>query len=416
MNERSVAAQAHAGQPNLVYIIGTYPSLTTTFIDREVTGLRKLGVTLQIVSVRRPRGPLSPDQQDLQGDVIYLLPASVPSVLWAHVHFALRRPRAYFDTLRYLVTRRHRDLRSRLKTLAHFAAGVFAAHQLRRYPCDHVHAHFVDRAATLALVVSRLRNVPYSVTAHANDIYVNPVLLPEKLSGARFVATCTRYNHAHLSRLDGETLARKVDCIYHGIDLDAYRPPRDGRSGRPILLAVGQLKEKKGLAHLVHACGVLRDRGYDFACEIVGEGPLRGELTDLIRQFALEDTVQLSGALPHQEVIERYGRSHIFVLPCVIAGDGDRDGVPNVLLEAMAMELPIVSTPVSGIPEVVEHGVNGLLVPPSDHVALAEALATFLDDPEMRRRFGKRGRERVTADFDVERNVRQLLSRFTGRV
>lgn len=404
--------------PSLVYVVGTYPSLTTTFIDREIASLRRLGAKVQVVSVRRPSGPLSPEQEELRRDVLYLLPAPVRSVLAAHLGIALRRPRRYVGTLLYLVTRPHPSLRSRLKTLAHFAAGVYAARVVSRHPCDHIHAHFVDRAATMALVIGRLREVPYSVTAHANDIYVNPVLLTEKLSEATFVATCTAYNRSHLSRLGTRELASKVACIYHGLDFTRYRPEHGDRSGSdpsgtPVLLAVGQLKEKKGLAYLLQACRLLKDRGHCFRCEIVGEGPLRPQLEALLRQLSLEDTVTLTGALPHQEVIRRYERSHVFVLPAVVGGDGDRDGIPNVVLEAMAMELPVVSTRHSGIPEAVEDGESGLLVPPGDTIALTEALSRLLDDPDLRRRLGRRGRQRVLADFDAERNAKRLLHEFT---
>lgn len=399
--------------PSLVYIIGTYPSLTTTFIDREITALRELGAGVRVISVRRTTGALSPSQRALQKGVVYLLPAAKLSVAASHLRFALVKPAAYFGTLLYLVTRRHPSLKARLRTVAHFAAGVYAAHLLSGQRCDHVHAHFADRAATLALVASRLLGVPYSVTAHANDIYVSPVLLPEKIANARFATTCTRYNQEHLARLSGG-VGGKVSLVYHGLDLSAFQPDAGARAGKPVILAVGQLKEKKGLGYLIRACRALKDRGHEFECEIVGEGPLRSELEALVRQLSLESTVRLSGALPHPEVVLKYQRAHVFALPCVVAGDGDRDGIPNVLLEAMAMGLPVVSTPVSGIPEVVEDGVNGFLVPPGDEVALADALARLLDDPAARRQLGERGRERVAAEFDAERNARRLLLQFAA--
>ena len=398
----------------LVYIIGTYPLLTTTFIDREVNFLRQWGASLQVVSIRRPSGPLSPDQEALQAGVIYLLPVSWLSFIAGHLRFALLRPRAYLRALTYLLTRPHPNLKSRWMTFLHFAEGVYATHRLRGTPCDHIHAHFVDRAATVALVASRLLSVPYSVTAHANDIYVNPVLLPEKLSGARFIATCTGYNKAHLSRQGQGNFNGKLKCIYHGLDVDRYRPEPCAPPGKPVLMAVGQLKEKKGFAYLIEACRLLTDRGCDLECQIVGEGPLREALQAQIRELALKDTVILCGALPHPEVVDRLRRSTIFVLPCVTSANGDRDGIPNVILEAMAMQLPVVSTRHSGIPEVVEDGVNGVLVPPADAAALADALARLLDDPDSGRRFGRNGRQTVVEKFSVEQNVKHLLAEFTA--
>jgi glycosyltransferase involved in cell wall biosynthesis len=396
----------------LAYIIGTYPILTTTFIDREIKLLRSSGVDVKVVSIRRPSGKLSTDQKALQRNVSYLLPISLVSFIVGHLRFIFLRPMAYLSTLLYLLTRSHPSIQSRLKTVLHFGEGVYAAHILRHYPCSQIHAHFVDRATTVALVVSRLLDVPYSATAHANDIFVNPVLLPEKMAEAKFIATCTTYNKTHLAGVGGPTLSQKLHCIYHGLDVNHYHPLPQPPQKKPILISVGQLREKKGFAYLLKACRILKERGYDFDCQIVGEGPLRKNLEAQIRQLSLERTVTLCGALPHEAVIEKYRQATVFVLPCVVGADGARDGIPNVILEAMAMELPVVSTRHSGIPEVVEQGQNGLLVPPADEVALADALAQLLDNPDNMQKFGQNGRHTVMESFTVEKNVTRLLEQF----
>jgi glycosyltransferase involved in cell wall biosynthesis len=182
------------------------------------------------------------------------------------------------------------------------------------------------------------------------------------------------------------------------------------RRRRPLLLAVGQLKHKKGLHHLLDACRILVDRGSSFDCEIVGDGPLRGELTARIAELGLRSHVRLLGALPHEVVVERYREASIFVLPCVTGPDGGRDGIPNVILEAMAMGVPVVSTRHSGIPEAVQDGRTGLLVPPGDAEQLAGAIARLLDDGALRERLGSRGRERVREVFDIEANAKALLA------
>ena len=184
----------------LAYVIGTYPSLTTTFIDREIGLLRRQGVGIQVFAIRRPTRLLSPEQEDLRHGVVYLLPVSWARFLTGQFGFALAHPVRYFSLLFYLLTRPHPDMASRWATFLHFAEGIYAAVIMRPFGCDHIHAHFVDRAATVALVASRLLGIPYSITAHARDIYVKPILLPEKISGAAFVATCTGYNAAHLAR------------------------------------------------------------------------------------------------------------------------------------------------------------------------------------------------------------------------
>lgn len=399
----------------LVYIIGTFPSFTKTFIDREIKNLRQRGVNLRVVSIRRPAAgmPLSVEQQELQQEVTYLLPVNWLRFIIANLYFISFRSLAYFRTLFYLLTRPHPHLKARLMTFLHFAESVYAAHLLRGQPCDQLHAHFVDRAAVVALVTSHLLDVPYSLTAHANDIYIRPILLREKIAGAKFITTCTGYNQAYLRRMMGDELNGKLHLAYHGLDLTSYQPSSSPpRGDRPLLLSVGRLMEKKGFSYLIAACRRLKDQGYDFICHIVGEGPLRQTLETQITQLGLESTITLCGAMPREAVIDKYRQATLFVLPCVTAQDGDRDGIPNVLAEAMAMRLPVVTTRHSGIPELVKDKVSGLLVSPNDEDVLAEALARLLDNPTLCAQLGQRGRQKVLADFDVERNVRRLFDLF----
>ena len=395
----------------VVYIVGTYPLLTTTFIDREIAVLRELGVDVAVVSLRRPHGRLSPEQTNAAEHVRYVLPVSPMAFVLAQLRFGIGRPLVYLRTVWYLLTRSHPTVRARLRTILHFAEGVHVADILRQTPDDHpIHAHFIDRAAIVALVASRFLKRPYSVTAHANDIYVDPVMLPEKVIESRFVATCTGYNATHLAGVVREA-ADKVTCIHHGLDVDRYVPSGENLTTGPEILAVGQLKEKKGFTYLVAACDELRKRGRVFVCHIVGEGPLRAELEAQIRGSRLEDIVLLHGALDHEDVIDHYRAASVFALPCITAADGDRDGIPNVILEAMAMELPVVSTRHSGIPEAVDDGRSGLLVPQRDAAALADAIEQLLIDDEIRRRMGLVGREIVVSRFDVATNVKLLMSR-----
>jgi glycosyltransferase involved in cell wall biosynthesis len=398
---------------NLVYIIGTYPQVTTTFIDREINALQQKGVNVKVLSIRQPINPLSGEQSNLQRVVQYMLPISWKELFRGHIWYGLwRRPLTYFSTLFFLLSRTHPNIPARVKTLLHFGEGVYAAYLLRDVDCDHIHAHFIDRAAIVALVASRLHGVSYSVTAHAYDIYANPVLIREKLLEAKFIITCTGFNKHYLSKIGKSEIDQKLHCIYHGLDFQMYQAECPDPAGKPLITSVGQLREKKGFPYLLKACRILKDKGYEFECQIIGAGPLNGALESQLHALSLEDTVILRGMLPHPQVIEEYKKTTIFALPCITGSDGDRDGIPNVILEAMAMNLPVVSTDHSGIPEAVENGVTGFLVPPADEVALAEALATLLDNPDLRRGFGERGREAVTKKFDIDQNANILLSHF----
>lgn len=399
----------------IAYILGVFPSLTTTFVDREILATQQKGVGLVLVSMRTPTPfDMRPEIKNLADATEYLMPASWSRFLWAHICFALTQPRTYVTTLAYLLTRRHQGMGAWARTLFYFLVGVWAAKILEGRGINHIHAHFANRATVVAMVASRLLGVPYSMFAHAYDIYVSPVMLAEKMDSAKFVATCTGYNKAHLDHIANGRFANKVHLVYHGLELSNFVPADRSSHDEytPLLLSVGQLREKKGFPYLIRACKLLKERNYDFRCEIIGGGPEYATLKTLITDLDLEGTVVLRGALPHPEVMTGYAHAALFVLPCVLAKDGDRDGIPNVLLEAMAMQLPIVSTRLSGIPEVIEDDHTGLLVPSEDEQALAEAIARLLDNPELREELGREGRKRIEECFDVRRNVDKLVELF----
>jgi glycosyltransferase involved in cell wall biosynthesis len=295
----------------------------------------------------------------------------------------------------------------------HFGEGVYAASLLRPDRIEHIHAHFADRAATVALVAARLLGGTYSLTAHASDIYVGPTILKEKIANAEFATTCTDYNKAHLEKMTGQP----VELIYHGLDFQkiGLENARRERAKPPLILSVGQLKERKGFPVLLRACHILMQEGAEFQCEIIGDGPDRESLERLWRDLGLEETVTFAGAKPNTTVMDRYADASIFVLPCVIGSNDDRDGIPNVLLEAMANELPIISTPVSGIPEILKDEVTGLMSKSGDHESLADAMSRLLRDPELRMALGRRGREVVRERFDIHKNIGRLLDLLEAR-
>jgi colanic acid/amylovoran biosynthesis glycosyltransferase len=396
----------------VLYIIGTYPLLTTTFVDREIRSLRRLGVDVQIIAVRKPdpEAPLSQDQRLLEREVTYLLPCTWRAVARSNAYFLLRRPRRYVTTFVRLATRPHPHVRARLRTLAHFGEGVYAAYLVRRRSCDELHAHFADRAATIALVAGRLLGLPYSMSVHAGaDIFVSPVLLPEKVRAARRVVTCTAHNKARLLATVGPDVHTRVAVVQHGLDLDAYEPSR-AECRPPAVLAVGQLQERKGFTHLIEACSRLRTAGYEFSCRIVGDGPMRDALRAHVEAAGMQDAIELCGALPHEQVIREYEQASVFVLPCVEATDGDVDGIPNVLLEAMACHVAVLSSDLPAIRELVANGDNGLLVDPGDPRALAAALARLLDSRTLRDELATNARRTVVEMFDAAVNVTRFAA------
>lgn len=392
----------------IAYILKMYPRFSETFIVNEILELERQGVDVRIYSLCKPDdGRFHPSVTRVKANVVYVpqYPEMEPErVRQAHAFLAEARPAAYAAARAYV------DALGQPFALRRFLqAGVIAAHLLRN-PVHAVHAHFASSPARVANFVSRLTGLPYSFTAHAKDIFhqeVDPVLLRKKVAAARFVVTVSHFNRRYLQELMGDEPC-DIRCLYNGIDLDYFRPDPTVPQEPDLIVAVGRLVEKKGFDRLIRACARLAGRGLSFRCEIIGTGEQREALAALIAQLGLEDRVVLVGPKPQDAVLTAYRRAAVFVLPCVVGRDGNRDGLPTVLIEAMATGLPVVTTTVTGNPEIVDHGVNGLLVPPDDVEALADALARLLRSSWLRQQMGMAARRKAERVFDVRRNVARL--------
>jgi glycosyltransferase involved in cell wall biosynthesis len=285
------------------------------------------------------------------------------------------------------------------------------ASRVAEAPPARFHAHFASRAAHVAMLASVLTDVPFGFTAHAKDIYHDEVdrdVLRVKMQVADLVVTVSDYNRRTLLALgDGlADLGRKLVRLYNGVDLSLFQPAPHRPPSR--ILAVGRLVEKKGFATLVRACALLRARGVSFTCEMIGSGAQEALLRETIATLGLEQTVRLRGGLPLEEVAEEVRTASVVVLPCVVASDGNVDALPTVLLEAMGSGVPVVSTAISGVPEIVVEGETGHLVPPGDVAALADAIDKVLRDPAAARRLGRAARARAERLFDLRTNVARL--------
>jgi len=399
-------------QPTVGYILSAWPRLSETFILNEVIALERLGGRLRIFSIKNPNdGPVHAKVAEVRAPVTNLSIGSHRKAVWqANLRFFFSQPVRYCRTLLQAMRFRRRHYVGRF-----FQAG-YLAEILSREPVAHLHAHFAHDPTLVAMFTHRLTGIPYSFTAHAKDIYLKtpPALLRAEALQAKAVITCTEYNRKYLVDQVGLRSNGKLHCIYHGLDLSQFKfeGPRDSQTGAPIILSVARLVEKKGLHDLICAADILRRRGLSFQVEIIGDGPLRQALETQVRQLGLNDRVRLLGALPHVSVCSAYQRASIFALPCIVAADGDRDGVPNVLPEAMASGVPVVATPISGIPELIETELHGLLVPPNSPVRLAEALDRLLTQPELCGRLACAARHRVENSFSLERGSTRLLALF----
>jgi colanic acid/amylovoran biosynthesis glycosyltransferase len=387
-----------------------FPRFSETFILNEVLELERQGMDLRIFSLKQPdEGVVHADVARVRAPVTYVPESLLRATLaYAAAHrevFRRNRPRY----LRCLSIALWRALKKRrLGALKRFLQAGFLAPLLRRERIGHVHAHFATSATAVALHLHDLTGVSYSFTAHAKDIFRHTVesdSLERKLRASRFAVTVSDYNRRYLADFEG---SERVVRIYNGLEIDRYAPNGAAREQPPLVLAVGRLVEKKGFADLIRACALLRESGPAFQCLIVGKGELEGELRRLIEELGLGGQVELAGPIPRERLLSVYRRASVVVAPCVIGSDGNRDGLPTVVAEAMAIGVPVVATDVTGIPELVKDGRTGVLVPQRQPEALATAIGRVLADPAWAGALARAGRARVERDFDLRVNVARL--------
>ena len=409
-------------KPILGMILKGYPRISEAFISNEILLLEKLGFPIHIFSMREPRENFTHESVTrIQADVDYLpetLLRPLPRLVYHNFLLALQQPAVYVKALKIAVKR---FLRTRkIATIKHlFQAGYLVHHLLPDRSIIHLHAHFAHSPTSVAMFTSILSGLPFSFTAHAKDIYTSdPRQLKEKLGLARFAITCTEYNRLHLSRLCEEQ-PDSISHIYHGIDTGLFSLSQQIRQNptKPYqILTVARLIAKKGLPTVFRALAELRARGIPFEHILIGDGEDRQEVLALIKSLDLKTHTRWLGTQPHEVVLDHYKRAHLFVLGCEVAADGDRDGIPNVLLESMAMGVPVVATSVSAIPELVETEKTGLLVQPGQPTQLAEAMIRLLTDTKLRTRVISAGRQRVLQDFDNKILIKQLADIYKSNI
>lgn len=410
-------------EPEIGYVLKGFARTSETFITNEIYSLEKLGLKLSIFSLIKLEGQKRHAVVDaIKAPVTYLpaLSSLTEESFWqwlknnvgkfSATHFTLfkSRPLAYLRTL-FFAIKLALKFHEKQFIKEFLQAGFIAQKALASKRIRHLHAHFAHTSTTVTMFASHLSGLPFSFTAHAKDIYLSELnpgdLLNIKLRRAKFIATCTKANEQHLRAV--EPNSAPIYTIYHGLDTKQFAPLEKAPTPKPIVLSVGRFVEKKGYKYLVEACRILKDRGLDFECHIVGGGDSQSTQS-FIQQLQLTDTVIIHSAVTQEQLRHIYQRATVFALACQIIESGDRDGIPNVMAEAMAMELPIVSTDISGIPELVDHRADGLLVPQKNAAALAEALAELLNDVTLRERLGKAARTKILRIFDAEVTVQEL--------
>ncbi len=403
---------------SLAYILAVFPSISEVFILREMVELsRKQNIDLYIFSLCRPKtNKMHNAATGLLASTYYKLFLFSPRFLSVQFLSFVSHPLRYITLLIYITKTNYNDRLVLAKSLFHFPTAIYFAYLAKKFNLNHVHAHFAYIPATVGLIMSKFLNIEFSFTAHAWDIYVNRTMLYEKIKAARFVVTCSDYSKRYLLNLYPDIFQAKVIRIYHGIDLEKWKPESSDEKLKPAepirILSVGRLEEKKGFIYLVKACKIFKERGYTFDCSIVGEGPQRTYLNKAINSYGLEKEIKLKGAFSQEELIPFYKQADLFVLPSIIVENGDRDVLPNVLIEALAMKIPVISSNIAGIPEIIEDGVTGMLVPLKSEVILAETMEKLINDKQLRNRLLANGLELVKEKFNIKKNAQKLEELF----
>jgi len=397
----------------LAYLVSQYPAVNHTFILREIRALRALDIEIRVISIRAPDRPpekLSEEERDELRQTYTVLTAGFGPILTAHAMTLWRRPAAYFVGLWKALRLARGDLRKIFTNLTYLGEAVVVGDQMRRMGITHVHCHF---SSTVALLAERVFALTFSATIHGPSEFddVTGFHMAEKVARARFLCAISSYCRSQLMKASDPQHWDKLELSPLGVECDQF-PLREHRpkSGCFEVLCVGRLAPVKAQEVLVAAIDRLLRQGRSIHLRLVGDGPNRGRLESVIAARSLQRHVTLEGPCNYDRVQALYQQADLFALASFA------EGVPVVLMEAMAMEIPCVATWITGIPELIRHGVDGWLVPPADEEQLADAIARLMDDPELRRTLGQSARERVKGKYELKQNVSRLAAIYERRL
>ena len=393
----------------------------TTFMASEMAKVKKRGIPIIILPINRHSFKnVQEVYYELQKDVHYTSFFGF-SNLMAAMYFILKSPVKLLSVLWDVISSVRRPLKYIIQTWAVLPMAIYYAWYIQRLGINHVHANWAHYPATIAYIINKLTGVPFSFSSHAGaDIYRNVDMLDKKIKSSMFSFTCVQANKIFMENLLKVNLDEKVHVVYHGVNLEKFQMKPRGSIlaiDKPyILMSVGNLHEAKGFHYMLDACKHLKNNQIEYKYYIVGKGYFRKRLSRIIRQLGLQDNVLLTGQVLHKDLVEIFQKAHVFIMPSIILPNGGRDGIPNVVIEAMAMGVPVVGSSTAGIPEAVAHEQTGILVPPSDPEALASGVMKVLEDTELRKRLVRNARLFVEEHFDREKNFEKIFEVLKNRV
>jgi glycosyltransferase involved in cell wall biosynthesis len=417
--------ESSAGERNLqksqelkvAYIMSRFPKLTETFILYEMLAMRQQGIQVEVYPLIREREERMHPEAAQFVEIAHFQPFISLPIVRANLYFLWKKPFIYLKTLWDLLRANWGSFNFLTGVIGLFPKTVLFAFQMRADKVQHIHAHFASHPAAAAFIIHRLVGIPYSFTAHGSDLHRDRHMLREKVAEAAFVAAISEYNkELMISECRGH-YSEKIQVVHCGVDTEVFRArshrtPYEKGENPFMILCIGTLHEVKGQAYLIDACHQLRGRGFNFECHFVGDGPDRKALTDLVDRAGLSDKVRFQGRLTRDEIARLLLDADVLAAPSVPTRDGRREGIPVVLMEAMGSGVPVIASNLSGIPELVNNQLTGLLVPPRDATSLANGLERYIKDPNLRRRLGRAGREKVVEAFDLNKNAAGLAQHF----
>lgn len=401
----------------VLYVVPSLPLLTCTFIYREIFDLRDLGFEIETVSMNTPpEDKISSEARSLLATTTYLDQVPEHRKFLAFASMFVTQPGKVLACLReYLSASPMKSFRDYRRLGYHLVEACYLARLMGEDPPDHIHSHFITGATSIAMFLSKLIDVPFSFTMHASALWIDPIALSNKLEACRFCVSISEYNRNYVCETYGEQWRDKINIVHCGILLDAIDTVTGNERDDPdkvTVLAVGQLMKRKGYVYLIEAARILRDRERNIEWIIVGDGYQRPALERMIKDYSLEDVVSMEGARPHEEIPGYLARADIFSLPCIIGDDNTRDGIPVALMEAMALQVPVVSTNIVGLPELIESGADGVLVAPENAEQLADAIDELALSEETRLRLGAAAAQKIEREFNSKRSANQLAALF----
>jgi colanic acid/amylovoran biosynthesis glycosyltransferase len=396
----------------LAYLVSQYPAVNHTFIMREIRGLRQLGIDVRVASVRAPdRSPdrMSEDEREEAGSTYYIRPKGIGAAIRTSLRGLLSMPGPFFSTLAFAIRSSRWNVRSMLQHLRFFSEAVMTGFWMKELGIEHLHTHF---ASTVALFTGAMFPIKFSATIHGSGEFEDPAgfLMRDKVRAAHLIIAISSYGRSQVMRSSTPRDWGKISVVRLGVNMNEFAPSEKNarRPGPFEVICVGQLAPAKGQHILLRACASLIRDGHPLLLRLVGDGPDRKDLEESAAALGISGSVIFHGAQSHNRVLELYRQADAFVLASFA------EGVPVVLMESMALELPCVATAITGVPELIRNEVEGLLVPASDADALAKAMVRLMDDPALGRSLGMAGRKKIAADYNLSRNIELLAETFAA--